>query len=108
MVSWTVFLIGLVIVVVILVRRGRRGVRVMGHGHLIGLGRPRKMFPDLQLQSVDDWTTDTRKAPHLEYQGEVYFFCSIEERDVFSENLQYGEFHPSATANIPRAIERRA
>lgn len=63
--------------------------------------------PDQQPKTADGSTTDIRKYPNLEYQGDVFFFCSIEERDKFKANLQFVEFHPNDTANIPRAIGRR-
>ncbi len=98
MASWIWFLIALVILVPVLASRSRRGVQAMGHGHLKRMGGQRKAVPDQQPQSADDWTTDIRLDPHLEYQGAVYFFCSVEERDRFAANPQFGELNPSETA----------
>lgn len=110
--SWIGFLIFLVVVGVVLATRGRRGVQAIGHGHLNRIGGHPKRVPDKQPQATVDSTTDIRKDPNLEnssvYHGEILFFCSIEERDSFTANLdQFGEYHPSETLEIPRAIDRR-
>lgn len=105
MVRWIWFVIALVIVVVVLAARGRRGVQAMGQGFLNRKGH-RSPLPDRPRQAADDSMADLRRDPNVEYQGEVYFFCTVEARDAFTANLRFGEFHPNETANTPRAIAR--
>ncbi len=97
------FLIALIIVVV--ATRGRVGVQAMGHGRNRSGGR--RSAPDRQPQAAENSTTDIRRDPNLEYQGEVYFFCSIEERDTFSANFQLGDYRPGEALKTPRASDRR-
>lgn len=110
--SWIGFLIFLVVVGVVLATRGRRGAQAIGHGHPNRIGGYPDPAPDKQSKTTVDSTTDIGTDPNLEnssvYHGEILFFCSIEERDTFTANLdQFGEHHPGETLEIPRAIDRR-
>lgn len=51
-------------------------------------------------------TAERSIDPHLEFKGEVYFFCSIDERDACMTNLEMGELRPLMIANVPVGIER--
>lgn len=110
--SWIGFLIFLVLLGIVLATRGRRGVQTIGHGHQDRIGGYPELAPNMQPKTTVDSSTDIRKDPNLEnssvYHGEIFFFCSIEERDTFTANLdQFGEYHPSEMLEIPRAIDRR-
>lgn len=110
--SWIGFLVFLVVIGIVLATRGRRGVQAIGHGHLDRIGGYPELAPDKQPKTTVDSTTDICKDPNQEnssvYHGEILFFCSIEERNTFTANLdQFGEYHPIETLEIPRAIDRR-
>lgn len=100
MASWVGFLIALVIIVAALARQGRRRLPDMGHVPLIRIDGGREPVARQQPQTADDSTADICRDPNLEYQGEVYFFCSIEERDTCTANLQLGEFHPKEAGSF--------
>jgi hypothetical protein len=106
MTGWIWILIALLIVGVVVARRGRSDMQAKGQARRDRITVQPK--PNCKRsQTADDSRSASGKDPNLEYRGEVYFFSSVEERDRCTANLLHGEYRPGEASTTPRAIDRR-